>query len=170
MEVVCKVLKKHVRSGQLANFWKEVSILAHLRFPHLLQFLGACTDPEHLIIITEFMAQGSLFELLHTHHIQFTWAHILRIGSLCCIALHYCAVIVVIREHYTYSPFNQKSCAITHSTSLCPKLTTAREIALGMNYLHTRRPQILHRDLTSSNILLDAKFTAKVHFCAVIYC
>lgn len=35
-------------------------------------------------------------------------------------------------------------------------------MALGLNYLHMQRPPMLHRDLTSSNILLDAHLSAKV--------
>eukprot|EP01133_Synstelium_polycarpum_P008918 gene8918-10450_t len=39
------------------------------------------------------------------------------------------------------------------------RLKMALEIANGMYYLHSRTPAILHRDLSSSNILLDSKST-----------
>ncbi len=35
------------------------------RFPHLVQFLAACTRPGHLCIVSEFMKGGSLYELIH---------------------------------------------------------------------------------------------------------
>jgi len=38
----------------------------------------------------------------------------------------------------------------------------AYQIALGINSLHQRRPVILHRDLKTSNILLDEKFNVAV--------
>ena len=38
----------------------------------------------------------------------------------------------------------------------------ARDMALGMLYLHSRTPIIVHRDLKSLNFLVDDHFTVKV--------
>jgi ankyrin repeat protein/tRNA A-37 threonylcarbamoyl transferase component Bud32 len=38
----------------------------------------------------------------------------------------------------------------------------AKDIASGMYYLHTKNPPIIHRDLTSANVLLDKNYRAKV--------
>lgn len=35
--------------------------------------------------------------------------------------------------------------------------------ARGMNYLHRRNPPIIHRDLKSSNLLVDRNWTVKVY-------
>ena len=41
-------------------------------------------------------------------------------------------------------------------------LTMMHEVALGMNYLHTCEPPVLHLDLKSANVLLDYNGVAKV--------
>lgn len=46
--------------------------------------------------------------------------------------------------------------------SLSTKLRIAKEIALGMNWLHNARPQIIHRDLKLTNVLLDNSDSAKI--------
>ncbi|XP_066287041.1 uncharacterized protein [Branchiostoma lanceolatum] len=38
----------------------------------------------------------------------------------------------------------------------------ARDTALGMNYLHNRKPAVLHLDLKSMNVLLDSQLRAKI--------
>ena len=42
------------------------------------------------------------------------------------------------------------------------KLHILRGVANGMNYLHSKNPAIIHRDLTANNILLDEHQTAKI--------
>mmetsp|Transcript_13196 Transcript_13196/g.31643 ORF Transcript_13196/g.31643 Transcript_13196/m.31643 type:complete len:107 (+) Transcript_13196:2062-2382(+) len=37
-----------------------------------------------------------------------------------------------------------------------------RDIAQGLRFLHASKPPILHRDLKARNILIDARFRAKV--------
>ncbi|XP_073111935.1 uncharacterized protein [Elaeis guineensis] len=51
-----------------------------------------------------------------------------------------------------------------NNQALDPKrrLKMAFDVARGMNYLHRRNPPIIHRDLKSSNLLVDKNWTVKV--------
>ena len=42
------------------------------------------------------------------------------------------------------------------------KLSILDEVCLGLRYLHSRNPPIVHRDLTSNNILLGYRLEAKI--------
>ncbi|KAJ7709587.1 hypothetical protein B0H17DRAFT_1324489 [Mycena rosella] len=46
--------------------------------------------------------------------------------------------------------------------SLSKVLAIMLDIARGLDYLHSRRPSVIHRDCKSSNILITAKGTAKI--------
>jgi len=42
------------------------------------------------------------------------------------------------------------------------KLRLCLQIARGLAYLHDRAPPIIHRDLSSANVLLDRSLNAKI--------
>jgi serine/threonine protein kinase len=53
-------------ASTVERFIAEVKILARLRHPNLILFMGFCTAPE-LCIISEYMNRGSLFSLLRQY-------------------------------------------------------------------------------------------------------
>ena len=66
-EIGLKKLPKHMLSNQklLEDFAQEITILAGLRHPNVLQFLGVAVDKVSLYMLTEFMDRGSLYDVLH---------------------------------------------------------------------------------------------------------
>jgi serine/threonine protein kinase len=46
--------------------------------------------------------------------------------------------------------------------SLCRRMVMAKDAALGMNWLHCNNPTFIHRDLKSSNLLIDENWKVKV--------
>ena len=49
----------------MQEFRSEVAIMKRLKPPNVVLFMGACTQPPNLSIITQFVPRGSLFRLLH---------------------------------------------------------------------------------------------------------
>ncbi|KAF5838517.1 kinase-like domain-containing protein [Dunaliella salina] len=98
------------------HFAHEVRVLARLRHPNLILFIGYCLRPEPAILY-EFMPRGSLFNIMRQ------------------VCFH-CS---------GFQGFRVQGC-----------------VARGMAYLHSRNPPILHLDLKSPNILVDAQWRIKV--------
>ena len=59
--------------------------------------------------------------------------------------------------------FSLRSLVEKHSDLTLKKITTIlNDVCLGLQYLHTRTPPIVHRDLTPNNILLCCHLRAKI--------
>lgn len=102
---------------QASDFLTEVTVLASLSHPNVIDFIGACTEPDHLAILLEFMPGGDASILLARDDVQITWER---------------------------------------------RLSWLLDVAKAMQYLHSRTPQIIHRDLKTENVLISADFlTAK---------
>ncbi|ORZ02689.1 kinase-like domain-containing protein [Syncephalastrum racemosum] len=95
----------------------EIKVLKQLRHENVIRFIGVCTHPQHLCIITELCTKGDLFDVI---------------------------------RRYKKPNFAQQ-------------VMYMYDIALGVSYLHTRRPSIIHRDLKSMNILISEDDRAKVN-------
>jgi serine/threonine protein kinase len=98
------------------SFKEEARVMSHLRHPNVVLFMAACTKPPRMCIVMEFMALGSLFDLLHNELIA--------------------------------------------DLPMALKVKLVYQAAKGMQFLHSSG--IVHRDLKSLNLLLDAKWNVKV--------
>ncbi|KAK9676954.1 hypothetical protein RND81_11G112500 [Saponaria officinalis] len=65
-DVAIKVfLEQDLTQENMEDFCNEISILSRLRHPNVILFLGACTKPPRLSMVTEYMEMGSLYYLIH---------------------------------------------------------------------------------------------------------
>ncbi|CAN6441422.1 unnamed protein product [Victoria cruziana] len=116
LKVAVKKLKES--GSQIGDLLAEMMILMRIHHRNLVSLVGICQERDEIIIVSEYMAHGNLFELLKAGSSTFTWRK---------------------------------------------RLEVALDAATGLEYLHTGcRPSIIHRDIKSTNILLDENLQAKL--------
>ncbi|KAF9621751.1 hypothetical protein IFM89_027605 [Coptis chinensis] len=80
-EVAIKVLKpERVNADMQQEFAQEVYIMRKIRHKNVVQFIGACTRPPSLCIVTEFMSGGSVYDFLHKHKGVFKLPTLLKVA------------------------------------------------------------------------------------------
>jgi tRNA A-37 threonylcarbamoyl transferase component Bud32 len=114
---VKRFIKQRLDEDTMLRFREEAAMMAELRHPNVVLFIGACVRSPNMCIITEWIPKGSLRDVLTNHSVKFPWPTRLRV-------LH--------------------------------------GIVLGLSYLHSQSPPIMHRDLKSSNVLVDESWNAKI--------
>ncbi|KAE8693563.1 putative L-type lectin-domain containing receptor kinase S.7 [Hibiscus syriacus] len=111
---------KHSCEGK-TEFLAELSIIAGLRHKNLVQLQGWCAEKGELLLVYEFMTNGSLDTVLHqdpANGILLTWSH-------------------------------------RHNIAI--------GLASVLAYLHQEcEQQVIHRDIKTSNILLDGNFNPRL--------
>jgi hypothetical protein len=106
------------------EFRTEIELLSGLRHRHLVSLVGYCDERDEMILLYEFMEQGSLRSRLYGRG---------------------------------------RAAAPARLLSWAQRLEACAGAARGLLYLHTAIAKpLIHRDVKSSNILLDGELTAKV--------
>ncbi|XP_073026724.1 L-type lectin-domain containing receptor kinase IX.1-like [Primulina eburnea] len=113
-------VKRVSRGSQqgLKEYASEVKIISQLRHRNLVQLIGWCHEKGELLLVYEFLPNGSLDSHLFKHNSVLTWEVRYKI---------------------------------------------AQGLASALLYLHEEWDQcVVHRDIKSSNIMLDSNFNAKL--------
>ncbi|XP_015575652.1 serine/threonine-protein kinase STY46 isoform X1 [Ricinus communis] len=80
-DVAIKVLRtEHLNDKLRKEFAQEVYIMRKVRHKNVVQFIGACTRPPSLCIVTEFMCGGSMFDFLHKQKQSLDLQSLLRVA------------------------------------------------------------------------------------------
>ncbi|KAJ9550794.1 hypothetical protein OSB04_014839 [Centaurea solstitialis] len=118
-EVAIKRLDSVSNQGAV-EYEAEIKVLSKLRHCNLVSLIGYCDEGQEMLLVYEFMPNGTLGDHLHKDDTNLSWLERLEI----CLGA-----------------------------------------ARGLDYLHTgiaTQHGVTHRDVKSSNILLDANFSAKI--------
>ena len=115
--VAVKRISKGSKQG-IKEYASEVRIISRLRHRNLVQLIGWCHEKKELLLVYEFMENGSLDSHLFQEKTMLTWAMRYKI---------------------------------------------AQGLASALLYLHEEWEQcVVHRDVKSSNVMLDSNFNAKL--------
>ncbi|KAL7227544.1 hypothetical protein ACSBR1_022407 [Camellia fascicularis] len=115
--IAVKRISKGSKQG-IKEYASEVKIISRLRHRNLVQLRGWCHDKGELLLVYEFMENGSLDYHLYKEKSLLTWAMRYKI---------------------------------------------AQGLASALLYLHEEWEQcVVHRDVKSSNVMLDSNFNAKL--------
>uniref|UniRef100_A0A2P2JPP8 non-specific serine/threonine protein kinase n=5 Tax=Rhizophora mucronata TaxID=61149 RepID=A0A2P2JPP8_RHIMU len=80
-DVAIKVLMtEHLNDKLRREFAQEVFIMRKVRHTNVVQFIGACTRPPSLCIVTEFMSGGSMYDFLHKQKGVLSLPSLLRVA------------------------------------------------------------------------------------------
>ncbi|KAI8014302.1 Serine/threonine-protein kinase STY46 [Camellia lanceoleosa] len=79
-DVAIKVLRAEYLNDVQKEFAQEVYILRRVRHKNVVQFIGACTRPPNLCIVTEFMSGGSVYDFMHKHKCIFKLPALLKVA------------------------------------------------------------------------------------------
>ncbi|KAH0457560.1 hypothetical protein IEQ34_012875 [Dendrobium chrysotoxum] len=121
-EVAVKKFSREDNMNSQDDFLKELTVINRLRHKHLVRLLGWCHENGVLLLVYDYMPNGSLDQHLYG-------------GSTAGQFL---------------LPWNRR-------------IQVAADVASALHYLHHEYDEcVVHRDLKSSNVMLDAAFHARL--------
>ena len=163
-----KLTLKNLRVGDnnLSKFINEINIISSLRHPNIVLYMGASVDKENYYMITEYLPNGTLFDLLHNNNNTNSNNNNKNNNNNYGENINNNSLISTnnnsINNNNNFFNFNSFDNYSKNSFYLndSNKIKIALQIALVIKYLHSRK--IVHCDLKSPNILIDKNYNIKL--------
>ncbi|KAG2495213.1 hypothetical protein HYH03_006819 [Edaphochlamys debaryana] len=142
-------------------FVQEITVLSSLRHDNVVRLLGGCLQPPDICLVEELCAT-SLDAVLHRRDPSGSATPPPPPPAPSAAAAPLADGWT--RTDVSAAVFPGASFPTAGASPLPPHrvLEIALDVALGLQYLHTRSPAVVHRDLKPSNILLNATGRAKI--------
>ncbi|KAL7211624.1 hypothetical protein ACSBR2_014472 [Camellia fascicularis] len=156
-DVAIKVfLEQDLTVENIEDFCNEISILSRLRHPNVILFLGACTKPPRLSMVTEYMEMGSLYHLIHVSGLKKRLSWRRRVKIICDICR---GLMCIHRMKIAHRDLKSANC-------LVDKHWTVKICDFGLSRVLTTRPM---RDVSSAGtpewmapeLIRNERFTEK---------
>ncbi|KAF5472857.1 hypothetical protein F2P56_009529 [Juglans regia] len=156
-EIAVKRLSRSSEQGD-QEFKNEILLVAKLRHRNLVRLLGFCFEGNERLLVYEFMPNASLDHFIFgtitffqvACMFQHTWIYIFICIYICPITPYICLIECV-----------DPSKRLHLDWTIRYKIIVG--IARGLQYLHEDSQfRIIHRDLKTSNVLLDEKMNPKI--------
>nr|ACU18300.1 unknown [Glycine max] len=115
-------VKRFVRVGVVEKWFRnEIELLCQLRHPNLVSLIGFCNDQNEMIIVYEYMSNGSLHQLLQSGILS--WKKRLEICIGAARGLHYLHAGSQTHHHSPLYQFKKYSFGPQHAAKtrrVCP--------------------------------------------------
>ncbi|KAK3410707.1 hypothetical protein EUGRSUZ_J02705 [Eucalyptus grandis] len=150
--VAVKMLSESSKQGD-KEFQAEARLLMIVHHRNLVSLFGYCNESKHMALIYEYMANGNLRQHLS--------------GAFLCPVVLFLLENEIVKLYFVLTAIGKVE---IHSIEDHSKVLTWRkrlhiavDAAQGLDYLHNGcKPPIIHRDLKTTNILLNEDFQAKI--------
>ncbi len=114
---VKRFIKQKLDERSLLEFRAEMAFLAELHHPNIVLFIGACVKKPNLCIVTEFIKQGSLKDILHDTSIKLPWMQRMRMLRSAALGINYLHSLNPVILHRDLKPSNLLVCVFPQMIS-----------------------------------------------------
>ncbi len=89
ISLAVKKLSADLSAKNILLFKQEAELMSKMRHPNILLYVSSSLQPPNMYIVTEYMARGSLFKVLHDKTIPLSWYTRVRMALDCASAMLY---------------------------------------------------------------------------------
>jgi len=103
---VKRLIKQKLEERRMLEFRAEMAFLAELHHPNIVLFVGACLKRPNLCIVTEFVKNGSLRNLVSESSTKIAWRQKLKLLQSAALGVHYLHSLHPVIIHRDLKPSN----------------------------------------------------------------
>ena len=151
------LINLRVGDNNLSKFINEINIISSLRHPNIVLYMGASVDKDNYYMISEYLPNGTLFDLLHNNNNTNSNNNNKNNNNNYGENINNNSLISTNNNSINnFDNYSKNSFFLNDSM----KIKIALQIAFVIKYLHSRK--IVHCDLKSPNILIDKNYNIKL--------